>query len=273
MSDPVTMHYGNDENLTGIIAKNLKNSGKDLSQLTTRDLATVDEFHIRGRSATLELALQMNLSTDSHILDIGSGLGGPARCLTEVYGCRVTGIDLIPEFCHAAASLSEWTGLSNLVEFQQGDATSLPFKQNQFDAAITIHAAMNIAARDKVYSQAKRVVKPGGILAVYDVLQGEGGEIFYPVPWARDSRISHLVTTSHMITLLRDAGLELLEIIDSTDESQSWFEGVASKTADRVSLPVSFQIFLGDDFPDMVKNQVRNLSERRIRTVSFICRA
>lgn len=265
--NPVIAHYGEGEILTNRIADALRESGKNLMQLTTRDLAPFDEFHIRGRGATLELAARMNLSMDSHVLDIGSGLGGPARCLAEVYGCKVTGIDLTPVFCHAAVTLSGWTGLSGRLDFQQGDATRLPFRENRFDAAMTIHVAMNIKAKDRVYAEAKRVIRPGGIFAVHDVLQGEGGEVLYPVPWARNPHISHLATTDRMTDLLADAGFRLLEVTDSTERNQGWFERMAEKTT------VSFQVILGEDFPEMVNNQVRNLRERRIRTVSFICRA
>jgi ubiquinone/menaquinone biosynthesis C-methylase UbiE len=171
MADRVASHYSEDLELADVIAQNLRSTGRDLNKLTTADLATVDEFHIRGRKATLELAAQMNLNADSHVLDIGSGLGGPARTVAETYGCKVTGIDLTEAFCSAAAAMSDRVELGKRVSFKQGDATSLPFDNKTFDAAMTIHVAMNIAAKDKMYMEAHRVVKPGGIFAVYDVLQ------------------------------------------------------------------------------------------------------
>jgi ubiquinone/menaquinone biosynthesis C-methylase UbiE len=164
--------------------------------LTTTRVDLGRDDHIRGRKATLELAAQMNLNTDSHVLDIGSGLGGPARTLAET-GKRVS--------------------------FKQGDATNLPFDEGKFDAAMTIHVAMNIAAKDKMYMEAHRVVKPGGIFAVYDILQDEGGEVLYPVPWARDPSISHLATLDEMKSLLVGAGFTLRDVQDSTEESQSFF--------------------------------------------------
>jgi ubiquinone/menaquinone biosynthesis C-methylase UbiE len=273
MTDRVANHYSAKLNLADAIAQNLRNAGKDFETLTTADLATFDEFHIRGRKATLELAEQMNLNADSHVLDIGSGLGGPARTLAETYGCRVTGIDLTQAFCDAAAAMSDWVGLGKLTSFKQGDATNLPFADKHFDAAMTIHVAMNIAAKDKMYAEARRVVKPGGIFAVYDVLQGEGGEVLYPVPWARDPSISHLATLNSMKSLLVDAGFTLLNIHDSTDESQSFFERLTARMAKTGSPPVGWRLFLGEDFPVMAQNQVRNVTERRIRTVSFICAA
>ena len=272
MGDRVESHYSEDSKLAETIAKALQGAGKDIKNLTTADLATVDEFHIRGRKATLELAAQMKLTAASNALDIGSGLGGPARTVAETHGCHVIGIDLTRAFCEAATAMSDWVGLSGQVEFRQGNATALPFPAQHFDAAMTIHVAMNISAKDKVYAEARRVLKPGGIFAVYDVLQGEGGEVLYPVPWAREPSISHLATPDQMRSLLADAGFKLLHVQDSTDESQSFFERVTAQMA-KSGAPVLWKLFLGDDFPAMARNQVRNVTERRIRTVSFICAA
>ena len=214
MADHVASHYSENLKLADAIAEKLRSAGKDLNKLTTADLVAVDEFHIRGRKATLELGDKMNLHAHSHVLDIGSGLGGPARTLAETYGCRVTGIDLTQAFCDAATAMSDWVGFGSRVSFKQGDATNLPFANQTFDAAMTIHVAMNIAAKDKMYMEARRVIKPGGVFAVYDVLQGEGGEVLYPVPWARDPSISHLATPDEMKSLLAGAGFKLRDIQD-----------------------------------------------------------
>ena len=273
MVDQVQTHYGLGGDLADSIAQKLKAAGKNLDGLRTSDLMTVDEFHIRGRKATLELGDNMKLGKDSSILDIGSGLGGPARTLAEEYGCHVTGIDLTQAFCDAAQQMSKWVNLDGRVTFQQGDATSLPFAGNQFDAAMTIHVAMNILAKDKMYSEAKRVIKSGGIFAVYDVLQGEGGDVLFPVPWARKPSISHLVTRDELEALLTQVGFEILQINDSTEESHGWFKAMIARMAEAGPPPVTFQTFMGDDFPEMVRNQDRNLSDRRIRTINFICKA
>jgi ubiquinone/menaquinone biosynthesis C-methylase UbiE len=271
MADRVASHYSEDLKLADAIAEKLRSTGKDLNRLTARDLAVIDEFHIRGRKATLELGEKMNLHAHSHVLDIGSGLGGPARTLAETYSCRVTGIDLTQAFCDAATAMSDWVGLGSRVSFEQSDATNLPFENQKFDAVMTIHVAMNIAAKDKMYSEARRVLKPGGIFAVYDVLQGEGGEVLYPVPWACDPSISHLSTPDEMKSLLTSAGFTSLDVQDSTEESQGFFEKMTAQMAKTGTPPVIWQLFLGDDFPAMARNQVRNVTERRIRTVTYIC--
>lgn len=273
MSSEVEIHYRGSGDLAQQIRDRLIAAGKDLDRLTSRDLAPVDEFHIRGRKATLELGERMALSGESHVLDVGSGLGGPARTLVETYGCKVTGIDLTPSFCAAAEAISEWLGLSDKVRFVQGDACDLPFEDQSFDAAFTIHVAMNIPAKDAVYAGVKRVLKPRGIFAVYDVLQGEGGPVVFPVPWAREPSISHLATPQDMRRLLADAGFEILDEIDSTEASLEFFKDVMARMAKTGPPPLTFQTFLGGDFPQMARNQVQNLAEKRIRTVTYICRA
>lgn len=273
MSDKVANHYSSHSDLADAIAGRLRESGKDIAALTTADLGAIDEFHIRGRKATLELAAGLGLTASSRVLDLGSGLGGPARTLAETYGCHVTGIDLTPAFCAAAMALSAWVGLADKVEFQIGDATRLPFADASFDAAMTIHVAMNIAAKDRMYAEARRVLRPGSRFGIYDVLQGEGGDVLYPVPWAREPSISHVATPDQMKSLLAGAGFKILSEIDSTEESQRWFEAMAARMKQGSTPPLTFRTFLGDDFPAMTRNQVLNLQERRIRTVSYICEA
>jgi ubiquinone/menaquinone biosynthesis C-methylase UbiE len=270
---PVENFYGGSGDLAGVIAETLRELGKDINALKTDDLNMVDEFHIRGRKATLELAEKMKLGADSDVLDIGSGLGGPARTVAEAYGCRVTGVDLTQAFCDAANVLSRWVGFDDRVAFRQGDATDLPFDDGRFDAAMTIHAAMNIPAKDRMYAEARRVVKPGGVFAVYDVLKGEGDDVLFPVPWARDPSISHLATPPETRALLTEAGFRVEEVRDSTQESQEFFEAMIARMRETGRSPVLWRTFLGDEFSEMARNQVRNVTERRIRTVTYICQA
>ena len=273
MNTEIETHYGGSGDLAARIRNSFIAAGKDVERLTTMDLAAVDEFHIRGRQATLELADRMKLTQGCHVLDIGSGLAGPARTLAETYGCSVTGIELSQSFCEAATMVSGWLGLSDKVRFVHGDATNLPFGPASFDAAMTIHVAMNIPAKDTLYASAKQVLKPDRIFAVYDVLQGEGGPVLFPVPWARDPSISALATPEEMRQLLSEASFEILEEIDSTESSLVWFQEMSVRKAKEGPPPVTFQSFLGADFPQMVRNQVQNLAEKRIRTVAYICRA
>lgn len=272
MAEPVEQHYAGSGAIAEAIAAALRAAGKDPRSTSTSDLAAVDEFHIRGREATVEIADALGIGPRSTVLDIGCGLGGAARALAELRRCSVVGVDLTPAFCEAATELSRWTGLGDLTSFRVGDATALPFDAAAFDAAVTIHAAMNIPDKPAMYREAHRVVRPDGTFVVYDVLQGEGGDVHYPVPWARDPSISHLATADEMRSMLQAAGFELVDEHDSSDRSLAWFEAMAATFASGNRPPVTFAAFLGEDFAVMARNQVANLAERRIRTVTFTCR-
>lgn len=273
MSDPLAAHYGADAGLAARIAERLRAAGRDPGALAARDLAGVDEFHSRGRAATLEVAACLDVGPGARVLDIGSGLGGPARTLAETLGCDVAGIDLNAAFCRAAAALSEWVGLGARVSFQTADATRLPFAPRSFDAAMTLHVAMNIPAKDAVYAEARRVVRPGGVFAVYDVLRGDGGPTLFPVPWARDPASSHLASPAEMRALLAGAGFTIEDEADSSAESLAWFRSAVARLDAGPPPAVSLHTVLGDDFPLMARTVARNLADGRIRTVRYVCRA
>jgi SAM-dependent methyltransferase len=267
----VSRFYSGPGGLVAAISSALDAAGLDRATLRPADLAPVDEFHIRGRAASLEIIEALDLTADSHVLDLGSGLGGPARTLAELTRCTVTGVDLTPEFCEVATALSEWTGLSDRTRFLVGDATATGLPDAAGDAALTVHVAMNISDKRALYDEAFRVVRPGGRFVAYDVLQGEGGDVLYPVPWANDSSTSFLATPEDMRDLLPAAGFDVISEVDSSDEGLVWFQQMHARIQRDGPPPVTFAAFLGDAFGQMAANQVANLAERRIRTVMFTC--
>jgi ubiquinone/menaquinone biosynthesis C-methylase UbiE len=267
----ISRFYSGPGDLVAAISSALDAAGLDRARLRPADLAQIDEFHIRGRAASLEIIDALGVTAESHVLDLGSGLGGPARTLAELTGCTVTGIDLTPEFCEVAKALSQWTGLSERTRFQVGDATATGLPDAAVDAALTVHVAMNISDKHALYAEAFRVLRPGGRFVVYDVLQGEGGDVHYPVPWANDSSTSFLATPDDMRELLPAAGFEVISEVDSSDESLAWFQQMRARIQRDGPPPVTFAAFLGDAFGQMAANQVTNLAERRIRTVMFAC--
>jgi ubiquinone/menaquinone biosynthesis C-methylase UbiE len=267
----VSRFYSGPGGLVDAIGSALDAAGMDRTTLRPADLAPVDEFHIRGRAASVEIVEALDLTAHSHVLDLGSGLGGPARTLAELTGCTVTGIDLTPEFCDVATVLSEWTGLSGRTRFQVADATATGLPDEAVDAALTVHVAMNIADKRALYAEAFRVLRPGGRFVVYDVLKGEGDDVRYPVPWAKDPSTSFLATPEEMRHLLPAAGFTVNSEVDSSDESLVWFQQVRARIERDGPPPATFAAFLGDEFGQMAANQVANLAERRIRTVMFTC--
>ena len=268
--EAVEMHYSASGRLARAIRDAIVAAGKDVRRLEPEDLESIEEFHIRGRAATLELAQRMNIQPGTSVLDVGSGLGGPARTLARNLGCHVTGIDLTRDFCDAAREISRWVGLSNAVTFVHGNAAALNLHPASFDAAITIHAAMNVARKDVMYAGIHKALKPGGRFGIYDVVRGEGAPVLFPVPWARDETISHLATPDQMRHLLDAAGFSVEEAIDSTEASAAWFSERRERFRIEGPPRVGFHLFLGQAHAEMMANQVRNLMERRIRTVTYV---
>jgi SAM-dependent methyltransferase len=267
----VAAHYTRDD-LEAAVLGALQAAGKDLDRLTIDDLAPIDEFHVRGREATMEMGQRLGLSPAFHVLDVGSGVGGPSRRLADAFGCRITGIDLTPEFCRVATMLATRVGLDGKVAYREGNALAMPFEDASFDAAYTQHVAMNIEDKAGLYAEIARVLKPGAAFGIYDLLQGEGGEPMFPVPWARTPETSFLASATQMRSLLADAGFEIVSAYDSTEEGRAWFVAMQKRAAEGGPSPLSAHVLLGPDFPEMVASQVRNLIEGRIAPTEFICR-
>lgn len=270
-SQDVERHYTPDD-LVATIQAGLERAGKDIGNLTLADLAPVDEFHVRGRDATRELAEKLNLTPALHVLDIGSGTGGASRFLAATYGCRVTGIDLTAAYCRAAATLARWVKLDRLVEYRQANALDLPFPDESFDAAWTQHVAMNIADKARLYAEIHRVLKPGGAFGLYDVLQGAGGPVHFPVPWAREPSISFLATPEELRRLLEQAGFRIESWRDTTSQGRAWFQTIADRLRAGGLPPLGFHLLLGPDFATMAENMRRNLDGDRIALIETVCR-
>src|SRR5215207_8498218 len=231
----VERHYTR-RDLENTILTALRNAGKNIDQLTVDDLAPIDEFHTRGREATANLAslLNNNLQPNFHVLDVGSGIGGPSRYLASKFGCHVTGLDLVEEYCHVADSLAKRVKLDNLLTYRQGDATQMPFDDATFDVVWTQYASMNIADKKRLYSEMHRVLKPGGKLAVDEAYKGSSdmvdSSIHFPVPWASDLSISHLISAEEARKLLKEVvGFKEVVWEDKTESVIDWIQQMITR--------------------------------------------
>jgi len=266
----VSAHYTHGDLLNAIDAA-LAKAGKNPATPSLEDLAPIDEFHVRGREATAELGAHLGLQQEHRVLDVGSGLGGASRQLATIYKCQITGIDLTEEYCRVATELASRVGLSDYVRYEQANALEMPFTDNSFDTAYTQHVAMNIADKAGLYREIARVLKPRGRFGIYDLLQGQGGPVLFPVPWAQDASTSFLASPDEMRGLLSKAGFDVTNWNDTSEIGKEWFKAVNKRLAESGPSPLGFQVLLGADFATMAKNQVRNLVEDRIRPTEIIC--
>ncbi|MGH2548045.1 MAG: class I SAM-dependent methyltransferase [Thermomicrobiales bacterium] len=272
MSDELTVeqHYGNDS-FTNRITAALETAGFTGNDITWSDLAPLDQFHTRGLPASRELAAMLEIAPGSTILDVGCGIGGSSRFLAATFGGDVTGIDLTPSFIETAILLSERTGLADSTHFEVADALALPFPNESFDYAWTQHVAMNIHDRATFYSEIHRVLKPGGRLAIHDVMAGPITPLHFPVPWARNPELSYLMAPDHMRDLLIETGFAIVKWSDASGLTKSWLDE-RQRTAPKAPQPgaLGLHMVMGPEFGEMFDNLARNISEERVAFVQTV---
>ncbi len=268
-SNSVPDHYSVG-NLESRILGALEASGIDLDQLTVDDLAPVDQFHIRGRAATEELADWVQVEPAHRLLDVGCGLGGTSRHLAATVGCNVIGVDLTAEFCRVAEMLSARVGLSDRTSFRLGSALELPFPDDEFDVVWTEHVQMNVADKAGFYGELARVLKPGGRLAFHDVFAGAVEGVHFPVPWASDASISHLVAVDAARAVLSGKGLAEERSEDKTDASRAFFRTALKRLQADGRRPLGLHLLMGDDAATKFANLLRNLEEDRVQVAQAV---
>ena len=268
----VARHYGR-PGLSEAILDALRAAGVDVDRLRARDLAAMDELHMRGRQGTLDLAAQLELQPDTRVLDVGSGIGGPSRYLASVHGCHVTGLDLTEDYRAASAMLAERTGLADRLGYVQGDALDMPFPDGAFDVVWTQHAAMNIPHKARLYGEIARVLRPGGRLALYDLLAGPAGPPHFPLPWADDASTSFLIGAEELRATLASAGLASERFTDRSEEGLRWYREQAARARAAGGRPALGQhVLFGETLLPRLANLARSLGERRLTLVDGVWR-
>jgi len=250
------------------IERALAAAGKQTHALQASDLAMLEDFHSLGRLATAALVDLAQITANDRVLDAGTGIGGTARLVAAERGARVTAVDLTPEYCEVAKWLNDAVGLGDMIEVRTADVTELPFDAASFDVVLSQHVQMNIADKRRLYAEARRVLVPGGRLALWDVTAGSGGPLRLPVPWATSPEQSHLVAPERLAELLREAGFATAHWNDLTEPAEKatreFFAGEQP--------PLGLHVFV-PDFPTKAANLVRNLAEDRARLIQAVLTA
>jgi ubiquinone/menaquinone biosynthesis C-methylase UbiE len=272
IDEAVASHYGKG-GLTEAIFTGLEKMGADLDNLSPSDLAPVDEFHTAGRATTLRALEKMHLSPEMVVLDIGSGIGGTARCLADEYGCRVSGVDLTPEYVEVANVLTARMGLVDSCEFHIGSATELPFTDSSFDAGVSFHVAMNIEDRPSLYREAARVLRSGAPLCIFDVMKGPTPGMRYPVPWAETEKTSFLKSREETCALLRYAGFKVEVEENMREFAMEYFREAFAKAAKSDGPPpLGLHILTGANTQEKFSNYAMALEVHEIEPVIIIAR-
>jgi SAM-dependent methyltransferase len=266
--DSVRAHYGSASLITRVETA-LGAAGLNAPTIDWTHLAAIDQFHVGGAAATALLSGRLDLTRDTKVIDLGSGLGGPARHLAATYGCHVTGIDLNPPYVELANYLAQRAGAQAALEFHVGDVLHPDFADGAFNVVWTQHVAMNIADRSGLYAQVHRLLRPGGQFAMYDVLQGDGGPLEYPLPWAREASLSHVVSAAQQHELLDAAELHVTTWADVTPVALEWIAKQAA-AAQASTGAFDLRVIMGDDFPMLLGNLARNLREGRAMLVQAV---
>jgi SAM-dependent methyltransferase len=255
-----------------LILSALVKAGKPVDDLTVEDLAPVDHFHARGFPATVELADQLPVEAHHHVLDIGCGLGGPARYFAQRFNCRVSGLDITPAFVVAGNRLTALVGLEDRVTIGQGDGQHLPYPDSTFDGAYTQHVTMNVADRRSFFGEAYRVLKPGRFFALTEHGLGPVGTPHYPLPWSMDGSGSYLMKPSETRAILEAAGFEDIRVEDTGPKYLANYRRVMELGSQGALPPLGIHILLGESAPEKTRNAARNIEECRTHPIQVICR-
>lgn len=268
----VTGHYSR-AGLLSRLRTALQDDGADPAHPTMDDLAPYDQFHGRGIEATLDMMKLMPARPADHILDIGSGLGGPARLVARHFGCTVTGIDLMPEFCEVSDELSRLLHLDQKTQFKVADATSMPFTDGSFDGAYSLNVSMNIADKPALYAELLRVLKPQGWLVLSEIARGSGPEVDYPTAWAASANSSFLCTPEQTVLGLNAAGFEVISVRSALDDMRA-FAARSRELVARGEKPPHRAVTLihAESAAAAIRNTSRGFSEGRIVPVEVFAR-
>jgi len=272
LEQDVARHYTTGA-ITDRIMAALETLGVEIASAKPEDLKPVDEFHTGGMEATLALLEQLDITPDTAVLDIGSGIGGTARALVERYGCRVTGVDLTEDFVDAARTLTAMVGLGDRASFKLGSALALPVGDASFDLAFLLHVGMNVADKPGLFAEARRALRPGGTFALFEVMKRGPDPLDFPLPWSSAPETSFVDLPETYRAAAEAAGFELVAERDRSAFASTFFARVTAMMAERGGPPpLGIHLLMGATAPRKIANYVTCLESGRTAPTEMIFR-
>lgn len=268
----VAQHYG----ISGLeerLLSALEANGIPRAGLTAEQLSAVDEFHVGGREATVAIAGQWKLTPGMRLLDVGCGIGGPARYFASVHHCHVTGIDLTGEFISAAQSLTARVGLSDHAHFQQASALAMPFTPGSFDGAYLFHVGMNIADKKKLFAEIGRVLRPGSTLVIFDFMRVGPDEFSFPVPWAGSAAESTVASMEEYRAALTAAGFKVTAERSRREFALEFMEKMRKRAAEEGASALGPPLLMGADGPLKLRNVAEAMQRQILAPVELYAQA
>ena len=268
----VSKHYASYDVLARIRA-GLPEMGHGPDRISPEILKPVDEFHIGGAEATAALLERIPIRPEMRVLDIGSGIGGPARMIAARYGCHVTGVDLTPHFVETARALSAMCGMTDRVRFEVGSALALPLPDAGFDLALLLHVGMNVPDKEALFREARRVLRKSGTFAVYEVMRMSNGDLAFPVPWAETPNLSAVETPQTYRAAAQAAGFTLEVEENRREVALDFFSRLQAQAASGAPPTLGLHNLMGPTVKEKVANMIAAVRAGTIAPVQMIFRS
>ena len=254
--------------------KALKEKGVNPEQATADDLHAVDMIHMGGLAATDTLAELARVRAGHHVLDVGAGVGGPARRIARKYGARVKGVELSEPMRQTAAALTALVRLQDQVKFMHGSALMLPFEDGAFDVLVMQHVAMQIAEKDQLFGECARVLRPGGVLALHEIFEGDGSAPQFPLAWATDPAMSSLEQLDACTSRLAKLGLTAGPFVDQSEAGRQYHAASIETRRKALAQQQGAEGLSVEATDTRLKTSIsmeRNLRERRLLVGMMVC--
>jgi SAM-dependent methyltransferase len=266
--DEVLENYAAD----GIVEAVLERAGARAGgrPLGVDHLRALDQFHMGGPVATSWVVDAEDVGPEDTVLDVGCGIGGPARQLAAATGAHVTGVDLLPRHVDGATTLSRAVGMQRSTTFVVGDATRLPFGQAAFDAACLLFVGENVEDKPALFRSVRRVLRDGGRFVLYDPVLAGNRQPTFPLPWSGEAGNSHLATAEEYAAGLAGAGFALAEQRDWSAEVVRLAEQPDSEMEERVEIG---RLQFGDEAPVRFANLLTAIREGVLQPRMFVATA